>query len=140
VRIFLDTNVLASGLGTRGLCAELLESVLGNHALLTSESVLRELERVLAEKFRLPQTLIRQYLRLLRAEGELVAPGSLPNFSIEDAADAEILACAIAGKADVFVTGDKALLDLGSLERIPICSPRQLWQQLAGIEGPVTPK
>lgn len=140
MRIFLDTNVLASGLGTRGLCAEVLESVLGNHDLLTSESVLRELERVLAEKFRLPQTLIRQYLRLLRAEGELVASGSLPISSIEDTADAEILACAIAGKADVFVTGDKAVLDLGVLEKVPIRSPRQLWQQLAGIDHPETPK
>jgi len=140
VRIFLDTNVLASGLGTRGLCAELLESVLGNHDLLTSESVSRELERALAEKFRLPQSLIKESLRLLRTQGELVVSARLTTSYVEDAADAEILACAFARKTDVFVTGDKALLALGSLEKIPIRSPRQLWQQLAGIEGPVTPK
>ena len=140
MRIFLDTNVLASGLGSRGLCAELLESVLGNHDLLTSESVLSELDRVLAEKFHLPQSLIREYLSLLRTEGELVVSGSFPTPAIEDAADAEILACAISGKAEVFVTSDKTLLDLGSLEKTPIRSPRQLWQQLAGIEGPETPK
>jgi predicted nucleic acid-binding protein len=79
---------------------------------------------------------------LLRTEGELVVSGSLPTASlaIDDVADAEILACAISGKAEVFVTGDKALLDLGSVEKIRIRSPRQLWQQLAGIEGPETPK
>jgi len=134
VRIFLDTNVLASGLGTRGLCAELLETVLGNHALLTSESVLRELERTLAEKFRLPHSLIREYLSLLRTQGQLVAAANLQISSIQDPADAAILACAVAGKADVFVTGDKTLLDLGSIEKIPIRSPRQLWQQLADLE------
>jgi putative PIN family toxin of toxin-antitoxin system len=140
VRISLDTNVLASGLGTRGLCAELLESVLGNHDLLTSESVLGELERTLTEKFRLPNSLIREYLRLLRTQGEVVVSAGLPTSYVVEATDAEILACAIAGKADVFVTGDKTVLDLGAVEKVPIRSPRQLWQQLAGIEGPETPK
>jgi predicted nucleic acid-binding protein len=50
VKVFLDTNVLASALTTRGLCAELFEVVLQSHDLLTSDPVLRELERILPEK------------------------------------------------------------------------------------------
>lgn len=45
MRIFLDTNVLAAALATRGLCAELFEVALQSHELLVSDSVLAELER-----------------------------------------------------------------------------------------------
>jgi predicted nucleic acid-binding protein len=50
VKVFLDTNVLASALATRGLCAELFEVVLQSHELLVSPPVLKELECVLPEK------------------------------------------------------------------------------------------
>jgi predicted nucleic acid-binding protein len=42
VKVFLDTNVLASALATRGLCAELFEVVLQSHELLVSPPVLKE--------------------------------------------------------------------------------------------------
>ena len=73
MRIFLDTNVLASSVATRGLCSELLESVINEHELLTCEPVLQELRKVLAEKFRLHEPAIKAFLAFLRAEGELVA-------------------------------------------------------------------
>lgn len=135
MRIFLDTNVLASALGTRGLCSELLEAILGSHELLTSDAVLLELERTLTDKFRLPRSTIHGYVALLRTAGQVTAPASTPITSIKDSADAEIVACAIAAKADVFVTGDKALLKLGSIRKLPVRSPRQLWRQFAGLEG-----
>ena len=50
MKIFLDTNVLASALTSRGLCADLFEVVLQSHELVTSEVVLKELKRVLREK------------------------------------------------------------------------------------------
>jgi predicted nucleic acid-binding protein len=43
VKIFFDTNVLASGIATRGLCAELFEGIINDHETLTGEPVLREL-------------------------------------------------------------------------------------------------
>ena len=49
------TNVLISALATRGLCTELFEVVLQSHELMTSESVLQELHRVLLEKFGQPE-------------------------------------------------------------------------------------
>lgn len=135
MRIFLDTNVLASALGTRGLCSELLEAILGSHELLTSDAVLLELERTLTDKFRLPRSTIHGYVGLLRTTGQVAAPATTPVTSIKDSADAEIVACAIAANADVFVTGDKTLLKLGSIHNLPVRSPRQLWRQFAGLEG-----
>jgi putative PIN family toxin of toxin-antitoxin system len=135
VRIFLDTNVLASSVATRGLCSELLESIINEHELLTCEPVLQELRKVLTEKFLLPEPAIKAFLAFLRDEGELVAAHEPLTLSFKDPDDIAILACALSGRADVFVTGDKALFDLGAVRKMPILSPRQMWQRLAGMQG-----
>jgi len=70
----------------------------------------------------------------LKAEGTVVESRKNPPIPIKDADDIPILACAIAGKADVFVTGDKELLDLRKIEDLTVVSPRELWNQLAGLE------
>ena len=134
MKVFLDTNVLASGIATRGLCSELLESVIHDHELLTCKPVLRELERVLTQKLRLPETVVAGFLALVKAEGTVVESRKNPSIPIKDADDISILACAIAGKADVFVTGDKELLDLRKIEGLAVVSPRELWNQLADLE------
>ena len=134
MRVFLDTNVLASSIATRGLCSELLESIIHEHELLTCQPVLDELERVLADKFRLPQPVVAGFLGLLKTEGRMVASQKALSIPIKDAADISILACAIAGDAEVFVTGDKELLELKQIKTLPIVSPRQFWLELAGLE------
>jgi len=129
VRGCLDTNVLASALATRGLCADLFESVLAEHDLLTSAAVLAELERILASKFRLPADLVRGYVELIDGAAEWIEEvAELPK-PVPDPDDAPILAAALAGQADCFVTGDKALLDLGEIAGPPILSPRQFWEK-----------
>jgi len=140
VRVFLDTNVLASSIATRGLCAELFESVVNEHELLTCEPVLREVERVLSAKFHLPDSIIKAFIGMLKAEGLVIKAQERPTIKFKDADDIPILACVTAGNADVFVTGDKALLELGTIESIPIVSPRELWQKLSGLEGASKPK
>ena len=47
-----------------------------------------------------------------------------------DAADALVLGEALAGQADLFVTGDAALLRLAAVGALKIVSPRQLWEIL----------
>ena len=133
MRIFLDTNVLASTLTTRGLCAELFEVVLQSHELLTSDHVLLELERVLRGKLGQSQSVTDGFVALLRSEALLVtAQHAVP--SLPDPDDELIVASALAGNANVFITGDKALLELQRIENMPIISPRQLWEVLAGRE------
>jgi putative PIN family toxin of toxin-antitoxin system len=139
VRVFPDTNVLVAGLATRGLCCELLEHVLHDHELLICAPVLAELERVLAGKLRLPAPAITGFIALLKSEGHLVEAGEHPAIAIRDAADVRVLACAIHGKADVFVTGDRELLELRQVGILPIVSPRELWLRLMGIASPGKP-
>jgi putative PIN family toxin of toxin-antitoxin system len=136
VKVFPDTNVLAAAVATRGLCSELLEIIIHDHELLTCQAVLDELERVLDEKLRLPPPIAAGFLSLIRAEGKIIKPPrEIPPLEIQDASDIPILACAIAGKADVFVTGDKELLDLRKVDGLIVVSPRALWHQLLGPEN-----
>ncbi len=136
MKVFLDTNVLASALTTRGLCAELFEVVLQSHELLISDAVIQELERILPGKLGLSAPVTAGFVTLLRAEALLVE-GEHPLPTLPDPYDEPIIASALSGQAHVFVTGDKVLLDLQHVEQLPIISPRQFWEILAGRDEPV---
>jgi len=130
VRVFLDTNVLASAAATRGLCADVLREVFASHELLTSAQVLRELRRVLRSKFGVDQDLVDDFISLMRQDTVLARPGEPPGVEIQDQDDVPILSAAISAGADAFVTGDKELLAIGRIEKLAILSPRQFWEKL----------
>ena len=132
MKVFLDTNVLASAFATRGLCFDVLGEVGTSHVLLTSDLVLEELARALRDKFEFPSDLVADDLRLVRQKAAIVQPGVPPLVRPGDNSDVTILAAAVAGKADLFVTGDKELLDIGRVGDLEIISPRQLWERMAG--------
>ena len=130
MRVFLDTNVLASAAATRGLCADVLREVFASHELLTSAQVLRELRRVLRSKFGVDQDLVDDFISLMRQDTVLARPGEPPGVEIQDQDDVPILSAAISAGADAFVTGDKELLAIGRIEKLAILSPRQFWEKL----------
>ncbi|EQD36000.1 PilT protein domain protein [mine drainage metagenome] len=129
------TNVLASGLMDHGLCHDLLDRILIEHTVLLGAPVYEALHRILTSKFRVPAELWHQLESGLRAFEHAPSVATPLDVPIPDPDDIPILACAVAAKADVFVTGDKALLDLCKVEDMPILSPRQLWQKLSGLGG-----
>ncbi len=130
MRVFLDTNVLASAATTRGLCADVLREVLASHELLTSAQVLSELRRVLRSKFGVDLDLVEEFIQLIRQDTVLARSSQWPNVSIQDQDDLPILSAAISAKADVFVTGDKELLGIDRIDKLAILSPRQFWEKL----------
>ena len=132
MRVFLDTNVLASAFGTRGLCADVLREVLSAHDLLISDVLFQELERVLLQKFKIPASILPEILFLLQQDSVYCQIGALPVVSIKDQDDLPILSCAIEGQAEVFVTGDKELLALKRIGTLLILSPRAFWEHLKG--------
>ena len=131
MKVFLDTNFLASALTTRGLCAELFEVVLQSHQLLTSDLVVRELQRVLPGKSGQSKEVTEGFINLLHTHALLVT-NEHPFPSLPDPDDEPIVASALAGNANVFVTGDKALLQLHNVEHLPVVSPGNFWEMLAG--------
>jgi predicted nucleic acid-binding protein len=132
MRVFLDTNVLASATATRGLCADLFREVLLSHHLVVSLPLLDELARVLVLKFGASPEIVEDVLCLLQQDTTLAAGGALPEVALGDKDDLVILAGAIAGGAEVFVTGDKAVQNLHHVGKMQVLSPRQFWESLVG--------
>ncbi len=130
MKVFLDTNVLASAAATRGLCADVPRQVFASHQLFISQQVLNELNSVLRFKFGVGQDLIDDFIWLLQQDTVLAQPAHIPRVQLQDKDDLPILAAAIAAGAEVFVTGDKELLDLGHIESLEILSPRLFWEKL----------
>ena len=119
-----------SAVATRGLCADILHLVLAEHDLFTSETVLGELQDVLRRKLKLPEATLKELDKFLRQNGTLVGKGATPSVEVRDKSDAVILAEAMAGDADVLVTGDRDLLDIAAKAPLPILAPRGLWEML----------
>lgn len=128
MRVFLDTNVLASALGTRGLCADVLRLVLAEHDLIIAEPVIEELRTVLRRKLAVPAAAIREVESFLRSYHVEPQPGELPQLPLRDHPDLVIIASALAAKAEFFLTGDRELLEVGQKpEALRIMSPRDFW-------------
>lgn len=130
MRVFLDTNVLVSAFATRGLCADVLHTVLAEHQLVLGETVLTELGRVQRTKLGLPADLVDETLAFLRREAAVTSDVVDPGLSLRDPTDVPILGEALAAGAQVLVTGDRDLLDVGRGAPIPIMSPRAFWDHL----------
>jgi uncharacterized protein len=128
VRVFLDTKVLASAFGTRGLCADVLQVILGEHELVTGEVVIEELRRVLIRKFDTRADKVKEVERFLRGYHVEPKPRQLPSLNLSEQADLMVVASAINAKAEVLITGDREMLDLKKKpEGLRIISPREFW-------------
>ena len=132
MKICLDTNVLVSAFATRGLAADVLRVVLAEHELLVSELILIEFRRALEKKIRAPADRIAFAEQVLRAQTMIPEVAALASPKVRDPADARVLASAVAGGAEVLVTGDADLLTVAASSPIPILSPRELWEHLRG--------
>ena len=130
MKVAFDTNVLVSAVATRGLCADVLNLVLAEHELIVGETVLGEMTRVLREKLRVPADIIKEFESLLRDEATVTKAAESLEIAIRDKSDIPVLSEAVAGKAEVLVTGDRDLLDAAESVPIKVLSPRGLWDAL----------
>ena len=130
MRVFLDTNVLVSAVATRGLCADVFREVLTSHELIICDALLQEVKKALQQKVKAPPSLASEFLNLLTQDTIKAKPSRLPRVAIKDKSDLIILAAALSGNAELLVTGDRELLDLGNVEGLDIVSPRAFWERL----------
>jgi uncharacterized protein len=127
VRVFLDTNVLVSAFATRGLCADVMRHVLAEHELVIGEVVLRELRKALRVKLKLPAATVAAIEELLRESEVVPKPRTPSELEVRDPDDRWILASAVAGRAEVLVTGDRDLLEVAARSPVRIVDPRGFW-------------
>ena len=129
MRVVLDTNVWISSLiAPTGTPATVLSN-LGDHVLIASEEMLEEIQRVLqydriAKRYNLTPEEVGAYVVNIR-EQVVIISAELPDSPIveSDPSDDKFLVCAVKGKADCIVSGDRHLLRLAKYRGIPIVSP-----------------
>jgi uncharacterized protein len=125
IRAVLDTNVLVSAF-TRptGRVVQLWQAARERrYRLLVSSAIIREVAHVLRDDFRWDERRIVQHAKLLTRAGELIFPHVALDVIRNDPDDNRILECAVEGKADVIVSGDRHLRDLKSHQGIPVVRP-----------------
>jgi len=133
VRVFPDTNVLASAFGTRGLCADVLRLILADHQLVTGEVVIEELCRVLRNKFEVPVATVKELEVFLRGYHVEPKPRELLDLKLGDRNDLLVVSSAINAKSAILITGDQEILDLEEKPRgLKIQNPREFWNLAAG--------
>lgn len=135
MRVFLDTNVLVSAFATRGICADLLRIVIAEHVLVVSGTVLRELRRVLDDKFGVPPGTIGEVEEFLRREGDVIDAAAPLGIELCDPDDVAILEEAVAGRVRFLVTGDRDLLAIAGRAPVSVVSPRGFWEALRSPEA-----
>jgi putative PIN family toxin of toxin-antitoxin system len=123
MRVVLDTNIIISALLFRGKAGAMVPLWQSQQIkLLASGDMIREYARVLSyPKFHLEEKEIRE---LLNEEIlPFVTPITVthtPAVIAKDPSDDKFLACAVMGRAEWIVSGDRHLLDLKSHHKIPI--------------------
>jgi putative PIN family toxin of toxin-antitoxin system len=138
VRIVLDTNVTLSALLWRGTPYDLLQAMRRqpHFRLFVSPILLEELGEILSRPKATKRLAsigksVREVLGDCYDAVEVVTPLAVPVVVAADADDDHVTAAAIAAGADLLVSGDHHLLDLGTHESIPVVSPAAALQLIA---------
>jgi hypothetical protein len=139
LRVVLDTNVFVSSLLVRsGLPAQALDAWRERrYVLALSPAIIAEVQATLRyprirRKYGFTDEDIRQLVALLECDALLVPSHVLADSAIpQDPSDEIVLACAIEAQADLIVSGDHHLLDLGTYQDVPVLTVRQFLERLS---------
>lgn len=131
MRLVLDTNAAVSGLLWHGNPGRLIDAArAGSVTLYASAPLLAELRGVLEREKFAKHLQVRGLSATHVFEGyatlaTVVVPTIIPPVIIDDPDDDAVLACAVAAKADLVVSGDPHLLKLEHYQGIPIVTPTE---------------
>jgi len=126
-KVVIDTNVFVSGLNFAGKPSEVLELFIkGRLEIYISPFILRELERILREKFEWDEKRITRVLNYIKGKAIEVQPKFELSVIKEKEEDNRILECALEGKVQYIISGDKRhILPLKEYKEIKILSPAE---------------
>jgi putative PIN family toxin of toxin-antitoxin system len=125
MRVVFDTNIFISALVLPGSQAEkAIQKIIERDTLLISKAIINEVLLVLSRKFsRDPEELSRVAVHLAEL-GEMVRPAKKVSV-LQDEEDNRIIECALGGRADIIVTGDKEILAMKEYGGTGIISLRE---------------
>lgn len=126
MRIVFDSNVLVAALVfPAGKADQAMARVVGgNDTLLVSTPIIREVLGVLSRKFSKDREQLARVAVFLADAGEHIESTHHTSVLVDEP-DNRILECAVSGKADAIVTGDKAMLQLGQYKNVSIMTLRE---------------
>jgi uncharacterized protein len=132
MKVVFDTNVWVSGLVFKGEVRKLLQMALEEEIQpVISVLLLRELEKVLLNpKIGYEISVATAVVHQVQMLCQVVHPAHKIHAIQQDPADNMVLECALEGKVDFIVSGDKHLLNLGAFQGIPIMTPGQFSQRM----------
>jgi len=127
MKAVLDTNVLISSYVFPGGKPEAVYRLAleGRLEIGTSRTLLAEFGRVLDRKFGWSPDRVEAAVAQMTRIASVVEPGETVQVVRADPADDRVLEAARAFGADVIVSGDRHLLDLGACNEIEIVSPAE---------------
>jgi putative PIN family toxin of toxin-antitoxin system len=134
VRAILDTNVFVSGLFFTGPPHRILRAWRdGRVHLVLSPEILEEYRRVADELAAdHPGVDLDPVLDLVVRHGEIVAATPLPEPVCTDPDDDRFLACAVASRTSVVVSGDRHLLAVTGWRGVSVLRPRDFVERHLG--------
>jgi len=135
VRVVADTNVLISALLFGGVSDQVfLAGLRGEIQLVTSDPLLKELERILKNRFKLDVQLVKGVIEEVRNVAEVVEVSSHGNVISYPEEDNRVLECAVDGKANFIVTGDtKHILPLKEFRGVKILTPSEFIKRFPAV-------
>jgi len=124
-KVVIDTNVFVSGLTFKGKPREVLDLIWrGDIEACISSFILKELEETLKKDFSWDRDQIKHTMEEIKAKTILIQPKNKVSVIKENDDDNHILECAIEGKVQYLISGDrKHLLPLKEYQGIKILSP-----------------
>jgi putative PIN family toxin of toxin-antitoxin system len=135
-RVVADTNIYVSAVMFAGLPGSLLDlGLVQAFTLVISPPLLDELEDKLRVKFGLTPIDAAAVRAKLEGVADVVVPDFILDLVKDDPDDNRVLECAVAGKADYIVSGDRHLLNLKAHASIRILTARQFLATIAPPSG-----
>ena len=132
MKIILDTNVFISGIFWSGPPYQILNAWKARQiSLAVSQEILNEYDRVskaLSNKY--TGIDLSVFMELLANNSELYVAKKLNDQISRDPDDDKFIAVALAGGAEFIVSGDQALLDVGTYQGVQIMNPSNFLKSL----------
>lgn len=139
MRIVLDTNVVFSAVLWQGTPHQLLATIQqrGDIQLITTTALLEEFADVLSrpsatKRLAMIGRSAREVLTDYVEATALIEPSEVLRVVVHDTDDDQVIAAAVASRAELIVSGDRRhLLPLGSYQGIDIVEPAEALRRLA---------
>lgn len=136
MRVVLDTNIFVSGVLGGALAEVITRWQAGEFTVVVSDEIAREYLEVLRRpKFGLPAEVRDDIGAYLLQNADFVTPTEALHVVPDDPQDDKFIEAAVAGGAELLVSGDRHLLALGNYQDLSIVTARDFLERLASLPG-----